>query len=500
MEIINKSHALGPMPNGFLRLGWAQVLVLVTVLVMWGVSLNAFASPVKVTKSFICESVSANLITGQMQLKNKKEQFDIDDKSVSWAGEIKGGFMKSNRSDYSVNWYKPDGSLYEGCTPSFVLIDCSQLKSSIALPENITGLWKVEVVYDKLIIDEKYFTVSEGAVNKVSQPDIDLLESKINRDNAAARDIEGAEKIRSVELVTKILSDLIDDRASKDVLNSSLEVRSGDGKAAKGDDGVFLVSTDFSKVYFKCKFVSFFGASQKPVTVYWLSPKNELLKTSSSSIAMMDEVSFPMERDDPFVAQSGAYRAIMYIKDKKCLELKFLFSDRKIVDELLGQQEAALKAKEYAEVQKETVRRTGAPKMWWDIKKGYTKEQLVGKWGQPERVINISEAQCVWIYWEPGSGDSWLQDSHAINGDLVGGLFVAAISPIVDSAFELGHVFGVYLVNGIVEDRRTLPNVSKNEVKNITIDRFRERILGVPVTKEWGKTESEKETTISGKR
>ena len=494
-------------------------LIIIFLLTFYcAVSAETVAS--KIIKSFISEDASYNgfalSINDCVKPKDIKNSFTFGDKQVTWSAVIRGGLGSHNVSDYVVYWYDPDGLAFEKQKPKMLFMDCLALKSSLVIDETTMkpkiGLWKAEVIYQDVIIDSKYFYLNEPDTKKeVSQEDIDLLESKIKRDENISKTREESDnkkaaileksanekvaileeaKIKNVELIQKITSDLIDTEKAKVLIGSYFKTSDKDIEAVMDSTGITHIAYGSEKIYWRGQFPNFFGVGNPKVQIFWLTPQKDIFSTNSTTFLPTNRVLFYIKGAGIKEDMLGEWRIVVYVDKTKIYEQKFILEEAEKVQRIIAQMEEIEKeAKQKKEadriatqqMNKEKIKASGEVKFSYQIKKGYTKDDVKKRWGEPDTIVNISTNKELWLYWEEQSGNDVASTSYAIRGNLVGALFTAVVDSAIEHALAIGHVFGVYFVDGSVKEVRVKTSVRKNILNALSADDFQTKFLGAPL-------------------
>ena len=295
----------------------------------------------KIKMSFISEDASLNPLSfdmkGAISRKNEKNFFSFNNDKVTWSAGIKDGLGKHNKEDYKICWYAPDGSLFKSQTAQFIFMDCSLLKTSLPIDKNTMadkmGLWKVEVIYESQLIDEKYFYIDEIKHNSLSQQDIDKLESIISRDIQVARSKKGAEDIWSKETAEEIIADKIDEEKAKKLVKSYFETSKEDMEPVTDEEGLTHIAYGSKKIYWKGEFPPFFGVGSPKVSLYWISPYGKVFEKNVTDFVPTNSVSFKLKENIP-ESMLGEWIVIAYLNKSKIAEEHFMLQKEEKLTEL----------------------------------------------------------------------------------------------------------------------------------------------------------------------
>ena len=497
------------------------ITLIIIFLIAFSSAISAETTASKIIKSFISEDASYNgfalSINDCVKPKDIKNSFTFGDKQVTWSAVIRGGLGSHNVSDYVVCWYGPDGLAFEKQKPKMLFMDCLALKSSLVIDETTMkpkiGLWKAEVIYQDFIIDNKYFYLNESDIKKgVSQEDIDLLESKIKRDENISKTREESDnkkaaiveksanekaarlneeiKTKNMELIQKIISDLIDTEKAKVLIGSYFKTSDKDIEAAMDSNGITHIAYGSEKIYWRGRFPNFFGVGNPKVQIYWLTPQKDIFSTNSTTFLPTNRVLFYIKGAGIKEDMLGEWQIVVYVDKAKIYEQKFILEEAEKVQRIIAQMEEIEKeAKQKKEadriatqqINKEKMKGSGEVKFSYQIKKGYTKEDVKKRWGEPDTIVNISPNKELWLYWEEQSGNDIASTSYAIRGNLFGALFTAVVDSAIEHALAIGHVFGVYFVDGSVKEIRVKTSVKKNILNALSADDFQTKFLGAPL-------------------
>lgn len=112
--------------------------------------------------------------------KGEKNVFSPEDKNVTWSAYV-GGLGQHNSNSYTVCWFGPNGHMIAKSKPENIGFDSSNLKAMIPLEGRALGIYKVEVIYRKSLIEEKYFKYSEDENDVITDKEIKTFEAKLDR-------------------------------------------------------------------------------------------------------------------------------------------------------------------------------------------------------------------------------------------------------------------------------------------------------------------------------
>lgn len=460
----------------------------------------------KILKSFISEDASLNgfalSLDDCVSVKNKKNSFTLDEKKITWSASIRGGYMTHNTNDYSVFWYSPDGSLFEKQTPKQIFTDCSGLKTSLMIDrEKMTGrmgLWKAEVVYKGVLIDNKYFYLLESGSKDAVREEMDELDARIVRPEHVSKTVEDAEAIRGVkakeaeeakniELTAKITADTVNAEKAAVLQESYFETYGRDRDVFTDIAGIDHVTYGTEKIYWIGKFTLFFGVGSPDVEIFWLAPGKRIAYSDSTNFPG-DSVSFNIKSDNISKDMIGEWAAIVYVNKTKILEKKFILdtednikileSKKRQEEEKIGQEK--LKAmSEKGMLTKEEVRElskiitekhesiTGkrireARKAYPDavqkgIKIGDGEEYLIAARGKPDIMLLRKDGIEIWCYWKQDLWGNARSTNYAVQGNLVGG--------ILSEMYSTGTLTKVFVEDGAIIEKTTEDNVNRSHIR-----------------------------------
>jgi len=465
-----------------------QTLKLIIVIIPFSLLLCNFSYSVskkkKVMASYISEKASRNPYSfggkNFVAPKNEKDTFTFEDKEVTWSAVIRGGLGKYNFKDYEVKWYEPGGELFSTTYPKSVFMDCQGVKSALSINEstmnNKAGIWKVEVVYENMVIDEKYFYLGPDKNKVIDQDKINKLNALISGDTPSLIDEDDRSGIYQ-RLSTDIFDKKIDVKKAKNLVDATFDTGSGDAIPAY-DGNVTLVAQDSKKIFYNLQFKLFYGMSSPKIIVYWITPDKRLYALNRTSFLPGGKASFYLRGNDITAEmKQGIWTVFTFVGKSKIRENKFKFENRdKVVQVLAKIAEKVDKPK--AEKAVKSKNRTT-----WDLKKRMSKAQLLEVWGAPDRKIQLSENSSLWLYWGEGSGDTTGSDFHTAQGNLLGAVVHIVLGAAFDAMLEQGHVFGVYFIDSFIEDWRVKTSVTRARLQELDAKHFQERFFGIPLEK-----------------
>ena len=409
-----------------------------------------------------------------------------------------------NNSDYAVYWYAPDGNLYEKQKPSCLFIDCNGLKSSLTIDANKmsskTGLWKAEVTYKDVVIDNRYFYLTTSGIKKeINQEDSDLLESKIKRDEKISRTYEESDKkktaileeeakIKNKELIQKITSDVMDTEKARVLVDSYFTTSDKDVEAIKDSGGLTHIAYGSEKIYWRGQFPPFFGVGSPKIQIYWLTPQKYIFSTNSTTFMPTNDVSFSIKGVDIKEDMLGEWQVVVYVNKSKIVEQKFILEGEEKVKQMISKtiEETTrltnARRKEMVDKEKTSKEEVVDPelekitrkkldsmtnKYIAEIRKKYSKDQLrsvrigdseelvLAAQGKPFGIVPRKDGIEIWYYWQASAWDNAASVSYAVNRDIIGQIFQD----------PKGDLTKIFIEDGKVIEMTTEQNVAKSQIR-----------------------------------
>ncbi|MBF0215429.1 MAG: hypothetical protein HQL30_00380 [Candidatus Omnitrophica bacterium] len=454
----------------------------------------------KVERSALTAELSKNpfalTIADNIPVKKTREEFGFDDRKIIWSASIRNGLGAYNRKDYLVCWYGPDGMIFSKQEPKFFYFDCSGLRSELLVDKlsmgDKCGVWKMEVIFNNQIIDEKYFYLGESRGAGVSDEEKKNIDSILSRDVQASMDIEEAKNFSRKELASCIFKDNIDPNLSAGVREIYLTADKND-RPAINFNGKVYIPRDFKELVWVGIFKTFWGVGKNNLEVYWLDPDKKIVQQNNAQMIVCDRADFRLKRETLDGVPDGEWAVICYAENKKISQNNFIIAGDEEYSRILADEEKRVSIKRLENGSEKNKKRPAVeplkggkpkPKIYWDVKKGADKAEISEKWADPDRVIVIDPEHEVWVYWTVLSHDAYSSSRAggiASGGNILGALLYSAISASVDTAFQSGSILVLYYEQGKVRDVAVKQSVYLEEVDKITLNELKTLIKDIPV-------------------
>ena len=455
-------------------------------------STTAFAATVPdgaVIKSVLKEKAGVNYFAmvrdDIVDTKNGRDHFSFNDKSVIWSALMKGGLGDIDITKYTAYWYDPSGKIFYKERPISMIGDNLAIKSVLKVePDRMAdrvGLWKIELLCDNQIMDEKYFYLGEAADYNITQESINGLNGKLDRDIEASRDANAAKRIKSDNILRGLISAAIDKtKASK--INDMWFVAK-DIEPVTDENGLCHISKENAKIYFTVKPVAFLNASSPKIAIYWISPDKRIFK-EDRVYSFGESFSSYIKTSDVTDNLLGLWTIAMTIDGLKAAERLFSIEDsqwfaaradkppdikrpNKSSMNSANNEELTEDDREYlTKIIKEKSRQingkyiSNAKKKYPKAKKdeidaGMPEEYVIAALGKPMFMLLRKDMVEIWYYWQINAWDEAQNVSAAVNRDVGAMLF----------SNPRGTLTKIFIEDGCVIEITKEENVAKTQIR-----------------------------------